>query len=178
MQNETDISISNDVVENILNRIEDDEKTKIYKLINNYVMIVQSNLRNILHMLDCEKNMAIIVYNFSLLLELFLKMTILKLGFDDVPGIGKYEHNISNMFNTIFDNIVEPDIRNIYVFIKERASLIKQLTGDNVNYNSYADFRYNHKRGELELIFADVIGKNDIKYIMEAVECIKLLMCH
>lgn len=178
MQNniDTNINLSSTDIEKIINKIEEDEKTKFYKLIENYENIVKANISNLKRMLDSEKNKSIIIYNFGLLIELFLKMILLKLGLADMSEIVKYNHRISDMYKTIFNIAEESELKKVCKNIKDRSSLIRNSNGDRVNYNEYTDFRYNHKKEDITLIFEEKISKNDIKYIKEVIECIESLM--
>ena len=50
MQNniDTNINLSSTDIEKIINKIEEDEKTKFYKLIENYENIVKANISNLI----------------------------------------------------------------------------------------------------------------------------------
>ena len=103
-------------------------------------------------------------------------MILLKFGSADISEIGEYNHQISDMYKFIFDNIKESELKRVCKNIKERSSIIRQSNGDKVNYNDYANFRYNHKKDEFSLIFEEEINKNDIKHIREVIECIESIM--
>lgn len=176
MQNNIDINLSSHTIGNIINEIEEEEKSKIYIIIDNYEKLVKANINNLKRMLDNENNKSLIVYNLGLLIELFLKMILLKYGLADISEMGKYNHRISDMYKFISDNIEESELKRVCKNIKERSSIIRQSNGDKVNYNDYANFRYNHKKDEFSLIFDEEINKNDIKHIREVIECIESIM--
>lgn len=178
MQNniDTNLNLSFTDIGTIINTIEEDEKAKLYRLIENYENIVKANISNLKRMLDREKNKSIIIYNFGLLIELFLKMILLKLGLADVSELVKYDHHISDMYKTILNSTEGIELKRVCKNIKERSSLIKKSNGDKVNYNEYPDFRYNHGKEETSLIFDDEISKSDIKHVKEVIECIESLM--
>lgn len=176
MLNDTNINFNLSFFENEIIKIEKEKQLKLHAIIKNYKKLVKANVRNLERMIDYEKNKSIIVYNLGLLIELFLKFILLRFGFSNFDELGNYKHNISTMFRIILDNSSDSKLIKICEQIKERASLIKQSDGNKVNYNNYTDFRYNHKKDKLELIFIDDITENDIKYLKEVIECIKLLM--
>ena len=163
-------------IEKIINTIEEDEKAKLNILIENYENLVKANINNLNRLLDIEKNKSIILYNFGLIIELFLKMILLKLDFSNINEILKYNHNISEMFKVILNNSENLMLKRVCGNIKHILTLIKKANGDNINYNEYSDFRYNHKKYEINLIFEDDINETDIKHIKEVLECIELLM--
>lgn len=74
MQNNIDINLSSHTIGNIINEIEEEEKSKIYIIIDNYEKLVKANINNLKRTLDNENNKSLIVYNLGLLIELFLKM--------------------------------------------------------------------------------------------------------
>lgn len=181
MQNNYDINSSSPISNNILNLIttkEQEEQNKYYKLIDNYERLVKSNVDNLKRMLNTETNKSVIIYNFGLVIELFLKMILLKLNILNIEEIGESSHNISNMFKEIIEKCNNSQIKEMCQHIKERAALIKQNNNSSkkINYNDYIDFRYNHPKGKLDLIFTDDIDKNDIKHIKEVLGCIELIM--
>lgn len=176
MQNSIDINLSSHTIDNIINEIEEEEQSKLSKIINNYEKLVNANINNLKRMLDNENNKSVIVYNLGLLIELFLKMILLKFGLSDISEIGEYNHQISDMYKFIFDNIKESKVKRVCENIKERSSIIRQSNGYKVNYNDYTNFRYNHKKDEFDLIFDEEININDIKHIREVIECIESIM--
>lgn len=176
MNKNIDKNLFFDEINDISNVIENDEQQKFCELIINYDKLISDNISILNIMLDDIKNKAIIVYNFGLVIELFLKMILLKYGLANILDISKYNHNISDMYNDIFKSNINPKIKKICSNIKDRATLIKQSNGNTVNYNDYANFRYNHKKRESDLIFNEDIKNDDIKHIKEAIECIEKIM--
>ena len=56
MQNNIDINLSSHTIGNIINEIEEEEKSKIYIIIDNYEKLVKANINNLKRMLDNENN--------------------------------------------------------------------------------------------------------------------------
>lgn len=157
----------------IINDAAGQEQDKQYKIIENYERLVKSNIDNLNRILDNETCKALIIYNFGLVLELFLKMTILKLGKSSLEEIGSLEHQISIMFQKVIDGSDDLSFKNVCKYIKDRMTLIKYPNGNRVDFDTYADFRYNHLKGQQELIFTEDITTSDIKHIKEALKCIE-----
>lgn len=176
MQNNKDIDFSTiDFIESI-EKNEKIEQTNFYRLIENYENLVKSNIKNLRYLLTNEKNKSVVIYNLGLLLELFLKMILLKMRIPEGKEIWKYNHKIEEMFRVIIDKSVDSKLKTICQRIQDRASTINQSNGNKVDYNCYPDFRYNHKKNNYDLIFTDKINEEDIKHIKEVIECIELVM--
>ena len=175
MQTNKDINLNFSTID-FIESIEEVEQIKYHRLIENYENLVKSNIKNLYNLLNNEKNKPIIIYNLGLLLELFLKMILLKMRIPEGKEIWKYNHKIAEMFKVIIEKTNDSQLKTICQKIKERASSIKQSNGNKVDYNCYPDFRYNHKKENFDLIFTNKINEEDIKHIKEVIECIELVM--
>lgn len=176
MENKQIIDFSSSTIDNVIDSIGTQDDEKYYKLIENYEVLVNANINNVKILLTNEKNKSVIMYNFGLLLELFLKMILLKSCNQDVRRIGDTNHVISNMFKIIFEKCNNSIIIEKCKYIKDRIALIEISKGKKIDYNDYADFRYNHAKGSKNLIFTDSINEKDKKHIREALECIESVM--
>ena len=175
MQTNKDINLNFSTID-FIESIEEVEQIKYHRLIENYENLVKSNIKNLYNLLNNEKNKSIIIYNLGMLLELFLKMILLKMRIPEGKDIWKYNHKIAEMFKVIIEKTNDSQLKTICQKIKERTSTIKQSNGNKVDYNCYPDFRYNHKKENFDLIFNDKINEEDIKHIKEVIECIELVM--
>lgn len=128
------------------------EQIKFYRLIENYENLVKSNIKNLSNLLNNETNKSVVIYNLGLLLELFLKMILLKMRIQEGKEIWKYNHKIDEMFKVIIDKSVDSQLKTICQRIQDRASTINESNGNKVDYNRYPDFRCNHKKNNFDLI--------------------------
>lgn len=162
--------------ERIKNKSEEEKQEELYKLIENYETLVELNLKILRELLKNENNKSIIVYYTGLVIELVFKMIILKSGISIGERIGDYEHHISKMYDDILKKSMESDIKNICMNIKDRAALINYSDGKTVQYDEYTNFRYNHRKEKLNLIFTEKINEREKKHVEEVIECIELIM--
>lgn len=170
--------LSSSLVENVVTSYVNDDNENFDLLIHNYELQVNSYVKLLEQLLTYETNKSVIVYNFGLLLELFLKMILLKLNISTVYETCAFRHKIINMFNKLLEekNCLDLKLKNDIEYIRTRISLIESSKGKSFDYNNYPDLRYNHKLDSLDLIVIDKINKNDIKHIKEVLQCIESIM--
>lgn len=175
MNNDYEITPSS-IIKDAIQSIEGENKKQHLDLIKNYEKLVEINIRNIKRIMNNETNKAFIIYNYGMLIELFLKMVLLERSTLTIQEIGDTRHKIPNLFEKIKYKCVDKTIKGKCEKIRDRSSLVKMSNGNKIDYNNYMDFRYNHKVGEYDLIFINEISDNDIKYIKEVLECIESVM--
>lgn len=169
--------LSSSFVENVVTSYIKDDNISYDLLVHNYELHVNSYVKLLKQLLTYETNKSVIVYNFGLLLELFLKMILLKLNISTVDETCAFRHRIIDMFNKLLEEKnLDLKLKKNIEYIRARISLIESSKGKRIDYNNYPDLRYNHKLDSLDLIITDMINEHDIKYIMEVLQCIELIM--
>ena len=163
-------------LQNAINKSEKEEQNKFYILIKNYKNLVNVNIKILRLIIINTNNKSTAIYHLGFLIELFFKMILLDSGIQDIMGTCSLNHHVFNMYQMIMDYIQETTIKEACSNIMERASLICYSNGNRINLDEYANFRYNHRKNEMGLIFTEEINGNDKKHIEEVIECIKSIM--
>ena len=176
MDNNRTINLLSDIIDDTITRAIEEENQQYFALIDNYERLIKENINILEKIIDIEISKSLLLYNYGTIIELFLKMILLKLNLIDIQKIADMDHNISEMFKLIIEKCNDQSLITSLRYIKSRMALLKYSNNNTINMNDYPHFRYNHQKGNYNLIFTENISNNDIKHIKEAIECIKSLM--
>ncbi len=176
MQNNKNINLLSSIIDDTITYVIEEENQRYIELVENYERLIKGNINILEKIIENEDSKSLLLYNYGTIIELFLKMILLKLNLIDIKKIGDMDHNISEMFKIIIEKCDDQSLIAKLRYIKSRMMLLKNSDNHTINMNDYPDFRYNHQKGNYNLIFTEKISTYDIKHIKEAIECIKSLM--
>lgn len=157
-------------------KAEEELELKRIRLIKNYNELININMDNLNDIIDKYNNKSFVIYNLGMLIELLLKMILLKYNLCSLEKICESKHIISEMFKRVIDNCNDKNVCTICEEIKDIITHIKSDNGNNINFNEYMNYRYNHMINDYELLCTNSISSNDLKYIKEVLRCIKSIM--
>ena len=161
---------------NISSNVEEELNIKLAKLVNNYKELIVINLDNLDNIINRFNNKSFIIYNLGMLIELLLKMLLLKYRLRNLEEVYNLKHVISEMFRIIIDNCQDRNVSTICEEIKNIIARIKKDNNHNVNFNEYTEYRYNHVKKEYDLLCNNSITNNDLKKIKEVIRCIESII--
>ena len=145
--------------------LEEKIKEKVNKIIESYKEIKEDSLKITKFSIGNELGKSIILYNLFFSVEISLKYFIIrrfKYNIDEIETIG---HDISKLIE-IAKNVYEIiDFMELEMLLRK----IKNKNNKTIELKKYSDFKYNHAKGRLDLIFDSKINENELQTVKEVI---------
>ena len=119
---------------------------KLESLVLNYKKIVEINIKILQDLIDNYKLKPVILYHFGFVLELSIKMILLKYNISNIEETTALGHKITELFKKIENNSNDNKIKTIFEDIQSQKNLIHNDKGKIIDYDNYADYKYNNKK--------------------------------
>lgn len=136
-----------DNIPDLSNELNDTTNNVVAELYSNYKRVTLDS--KILLEDSLEKNISksLTIYNLLFMIELYLKYYLL--DHISIEEIGGLQHRIYDLIEKTKENEFMGDFEELIQMLRR----FKRRNGQNVDYNRYYDFRYNHRAGQSDLIF-------------------------
>ena len=146
-------SVINDTINNVVDEI-----------FYNYKIIAKDSKSIIEKSIETRISKPLIMYNLLFMTEIYLKFFLL--NFKNIREIEQFRHNIYNLIESAKNIGTMHDFDELIDLLKR----IKNKRNQNLDYNNYYHFKYNHQLAQNDLIFNYECTEREILRIKDVIE--------